>query len=410
MENQRLRILIISQYFWPENFRINDLVSTLLEQGHEVDVLTGIPNYPDGKFFAGYNWLSRAPEPLPKNLEGAKIHRVWIISRGKNRRVKLVLNYLSFAFLGTLYAIFRLRKNYDCSFVFAVSPLLQAIPGVALKKTRNVPLIVWIQDLWPETLSAVGAVKSTSIIRSVGAVVKWIYGHSDLLLVQSKAFTEKVIKWGGKPEQIRYLPNWADETRGIELPNSATELPDGFRIIFAGNLGKAQGLDAIINAAILTRSDDGIKWILIGDGSEKSILEKRVKESGLESTVKFLGRKPPESMPTYFAKANALLVTLSADPVFEMVVPSKVQAYLTAGKPLLGALNGEGARLINDEKVGVAGAALDSNTLAANARALRAKPLQEIEEMGLRARALYSREFRSEQLMTQLVDWIRELR
>lgn len=404
-----MRILILSQYFWPENFRINDLAESLSERGHQVDVVTGIPNYPDGSFFSGYGWFSRHPVERPPQLKEVQIVRLPIISRGRKKSFRLALNYLSFILTATFHLLFLNRNKYDCCLVYGVSPLLQAIPAVWLKIFKRVPLMIWVQDLWPESLSAVGAVKSNSIINMVGAVVRWIYNHCDMVLVQSEGFFDKVARWGAHREKTHYLPNWADEHVVGPIESRPGDLPTGFNIIFAGNLGKAQGLEVILGAAEHTRDEQDLNWVILGDGFEKDWFATEIKRRSLEQKVFMLGRKPPEKMSTYFAHAGGLLVTLSNDPIFARTVPSKVQSYLAAGKPVLGALDGEGARLINSAEVGIAGPALDCKVLAANALALKSKAATETEEIGRRAKMLFENQFRRGNLITRLESWMKEI-
>ncbi len=257
-----MRILIVTQYFWPESFRINDLALGLLERGHQVTVLTGIPNYPGGELFDGYGFFNTSEDYC-----GVRIRRVPLIPRGRGGSFRLILNYLSFALTATVVGPLLCREAYDRIFVFEPSPVTVGIPAVFLKKLKKAPMLFWVQDLWPESLIATGAVRSKAIVSLVGHIVKFIYRHCDLILIQAKAFCGPVAQQGGSEEKIRYFPNAAENLYGspifsAELP----PLPEGFRILFAGNIGAAQDFETIIAAAENVKDPPDIKWIIIGDG------------------------------------------------------------------------------------------------------------------------------------------------
>lgn len=403
-----MKVLIVSQYFWPEEFRVNELASSLLERGHSVDVLTGLPNYPQGRFFPGYSWFNSTDEALPHNLNNIKIQRVPLISRGRKKGVRLLINYLSFVFFASLYILlFYRKKKYDCTVVFAVSPLLQAIPALFLRWLNGTKSFVWVQDLWPETLSAVGVVKSAKALGLVGNLVRWIYRRSDLVLVQSEAFIDSVVSWGAERRKIRYFPNWSDEV-GVVESDSNEVMPAGFNVVFAGNLGRAQGLETILAAAEKTRAMTDLNWVILGDGSERIPMQELAEKMGLERTVRFLGRKPASTMPYYFGNAGALLVTLRDEKIFSLTVPSKIQAYLAAGRPILAAIDGEGARIIELAKAGFAAPALDAESLANNALRLYSMSITDRAEMGQNGRKFYESHFQRDRLISNLESWMRE--
>lgn len=406
-----MKVLILSQYFWPEEFRINEVASSLLERGHEVEVLTALPNYPQGSFYPGYSWFKRPKVDLPEGHKGLTIHRVPIVSRGRKKGLRLIFNYLSFIFFASIYiALFMRKKRFDYCVVFAISPILQAIPGILLRWLNGTKLAVWVQDLWPETLSAVGAVSSSKALGLVGKVVRWIYRSSDHVLVSSEGFTESVIAWGADRSKIRYFPNWSDELGSVPAAEpSLTELPAGFNIVFAGNIGVAQGLETVLAAAERTRDKEDIHWIVLGDGSERERLQVLARERRLEKNVRFFGRKPASTMPYYFERAGALLVTLRDDRIFALTVPSKVQAYLAAGRPILAALNGEGARIIEEANAGYAAPALDAEGLANHALRLYSMSAQEREEMGRNGRRFYEAHFQRSRLISQFESWMKEV-
>ena len=394
------RILIVTQYFWPESFRINDLVSHLVETGNEVTVLTGKPNYPAGRYFPGYGFFGKSTE----QYSGARVVRVPMLSRGKGGSLRLAMNYFSFAFFGSLLAPFRCRDNYDVIFVFEVSPVTVGLPAVVLKRLKKTPIVFWVQDLWPESLTAAGGLNSPWILKQVTRLVQFIYRHCDRILVQSRGFTGPVEAIGVPAGRIRYFPNWAEAVfRPVDTASEPAPetLPQGFRIMFAGNMGSAQSLDTIIAAARLVK-DKSIHWVFLGDGRRYAWLEEKIRDYGLEGQVHLLGRKPVEEMPLYFAHADVLLVTLRRDPIFSLTIPSKVQSYLAAGRPILAALDGEGARIIEEAGAGVAVPAEDPRALADAAVKLHGLDEKARFEMGRSGLAYCKREFDRDKLMQDL--------
>jgi glycosyltransferase involved in cell wall biosynthesis len=403
-----MRILVVSQYFWPESFRINDVVHGLRERGHEITVLTGIPNYPEGRYFRGYGFFG----PVREDYEGIPVVRVPLLARGNGGAVRLALNYLSFVVTASLLAPLRLRGKFDAILVYEPSPVTVMLPAILLRRLRRVPVLFWVQDLWPESLSATGMVKANWILALVERMVRFIYRRSDRILIQSQAFREQVQRLGGKPDRIVYLPNSAETFyRPVELGADAEEgtlVPEGFLVMFAGNIGAAQSFGTVIEAATLLRDTPEIQWVVLGDGRMRDWAETEVGKRGLADRVHFLGRFPPESMPRFFALADALLVTLRRDPVFAMTVPSKLQSYLACGRPIVGALDGEGARVLEEAQAGIACPADDARALADAVLRLYRMPEAERARMGERGRAYFEAEFERGILLHRLERCIQE--
>jgi colanic acid biosynthesis glycosyl transferase WcaI len=361
-----VRILIVTQYFWPENFRINDLAIALKERDHEVTVLTGIPNYPEGKFYKKYHWFW----PLKQKYQGVKVLRVPLIPRGKGRHWELVLNYLSFVFFACLLSPFYLLgRRYDIIFTFQTTPITVALPAILLSKLKRAPLLLWVQDLWPESLAAVGAIKSPHLLAWVTKLVSFIYNHSDQILIQSRGFSSNIKALGQPNEKIAYLPNWAESfyhpvaleavERGVRA-----DVPPGFTILFAGNLGVAQSLETIIDTAEALAGYGDIHWVIVGEGRQREWFIEEVIKRDLSEKIHWIGRRPAEIMPQYFAAADLLLVTLRSDPIFALTIPSKVQSYLACGRPIVAAIDGEGARVIEEAGAGIAVPAEDHEALS----------------------------------------------
>lgn len=404
-----MKVLIVTQYFWPESFRINDLALGLRDRGHEVTVYTGKPNYPEGRFFDGYGFFGRSQE----DFEGVRVLRVPLLPRGRGGPVRLFLNFLSFALIASALAPFRCRGGYDAILVYEPSPVTVGLPAVVLKWFRGAPLLFWAQDLWPETLSATGAVRSQAVLALVDRLVRFIYRRCDLLLVQSRAFAPHVQAQGVPADRVRYFPNSAEALYqpaavGPEAPERKL-LPEGFRVLFAGNIGAAQDFETIVAAAERLRDERGIHWVILGDGRMQPWVQSEIERRKLGATVHLLGRHPVESMPRFFALADALLVTLRNEPIFSLTIPTKIQSYLACGRPLVAALDGEGARVVQESGAGLAVGAGDAAALADAVLGLQRMPAAAREAMGRSGRRYFEQHFEREMLLTRLEQWMAEV-
>lgn len=399
-----MRALVVSQYFWPESFRINAIVASLVERGIEVDVLTGKPNYPEGVVFAGY----RAWGCQSELWKGATIHRVPLLPRGRGGW-RLAFNYLSFVVNGLLFAPWMLRnKKFDVIFIYAPSPILQALPAMFIGWLKKCPVVLWVQDLWPESLSATGHVRNSVMLKWVEQVVRFIYRHTNLLLVQSKAF-EAPVRALAADTAVVYYPNSVDDAFATpaqgEVPAS-DGLEEGFSVMFAGNIGTAQAVGVIVEAASLLKEHADIHFVILGDGSSREWMLKEVRRRGL-TRFHLPGRFPAETMPAFMQKASALLVTLSDRPIFAATVPNKVQAYMAAGRPIIACLNGEGARLVVESGAGLATPAEDPDALADSILRLCRQSPEERDRMGERGRNYYQKHFNHDRLVDQLIGYLR---
>jgi glycosyltransferase involved in cell wall biosynthesis len=404
-----VRILIVSQYFWPEGFRINDIVKTLVEKGVRVDILTGKPNYPEGRITEGY----RAWGTQLEFWEGATVFRVPLFPRGARSAWRLALNYLSFIFSGLIFGPWLLRKRqYDVVFVYGLSPILLAIPGIFLARLKRRKLVLWVQDLWPDSLSATGYIRHPRLLRWVERVVRWIYRHSDLILVQSRAFIAAVSALApGKT--IVYYPNSVDATFG-EPPDPRVVLPEvaaletGFPVVFAGNVGVAQAIEVIVEAAELLKSLSEISFVVFGQGSRWDWMREQVVIRGL-TNLHLPGRFPVETMPGLMQKAGALLVTLADEPIFAATVPNKIQAYMASGRPIVACLNGEGARVVEDAQAGISVRAEDAKALADAVLRLYSMSPAQRGEMGANGRRYFKAHFDHDKLVQELMAHLRSM-
>jgi glycosyltransferase involved in cell wall biosynthesis len=384
--------LIVSQYFWPENFRINDLAQELVVRGHSVTVLTGVPNYPRGQIFDDFR---RDPQTY-STYESVEIVRVPLFPRGSGG-VRLLLNYISFSLFASTLGPWKLRgKGFDVVLTCQLSPVTVGLPGALIAWVKNAPMAMWVLDLWPDTLSAIGVVKSPRLLAYVGKFVGFIYRRCDLILAQSKSFIPKIQSLAGSRIPVAYFPSWAEEIFKNVGTTSAPEVPikeDTFNVMFAGNVGEAQDFSCILAAAELLKNYTNIRWLIVGDGRLTGWVQGQIKLRGLDDSVLLLGRHPVERMPEFFAHADAMLVTLTDQEIFSMTIPGKLQSYLAAGVPIVAALNGEGAEVIRLANAGFTCPAGDSSELAAIVLKMSEVSLTDRQEMGKNGMEYSQREF-----------------
>jgi len=404
-----VKILVVSQYFWPENFRINDLVKEWLDRGHQVTVLTGKPNYPGGKTFSDF-----ARNPSSFNHYGdARVVRVPMLARSQGA-LRLMFNYASFVLGACIYGPWRLRGlSPDVIFVFEPSPITVGIPAILLGRLKRAPVVLWVLDLWPETLAAVGVVRSPRVLRAVGHLVSFIYNRCAMVLGQSRAFLDSIGRYCHDRSKIRYFPSWAEnlflQSDGVRAPE-VPSAPHVFTIVFAGNIGEAQDFPAVLDAAERLRHNEGVRWVIVGDGRRFDWVKDEVARRNLAQRFLLMGRFPVERMPSFYAHADALIVSLKSDPTFSMTIPGKVQSYLLAGKPILGMLDGEGANAIETAGAGLVCPAGDASGLAKIIEQMASVSLAERLAMGARGRAFAEREFDRDRLMERLLGFLTEVR
>jgi colanic acid biosynthesis glycosyl transferase WcaI len=402
-----MRLLVVTQYFWPENFRINELVCELVARGHSVTVLTGYPNYPSGKVFEEF---ARHPD-LYNEFMGADIVRAPVIPRFNNP-IGLLLNYISFSISATFIGLCRLHnKPFDLIFVYEPSPITVGLPAIALGRVKNAPIFFWVLDLWPETLEAVGALKSKFFIKIIGRLVSHIYKRCDVILAQSKAFIPKIRPYCKKGQDIRYFPGWCENVfyEGQEQ-GCAPELQSllgEFNIIFAGNVGVAQDFPAIIAAADSLREHKQIRWFVVGDGRMLNWLKREVSLRGLDHTFFIMGKYPIDRMPSFFRCADALLIALKNSPIFSLTIPAKLQSYLAAGVPILAMVSGESSRIVVESNSGLVINSGDFHSLAQSVLALSKMNTIERKLFGDNGKQYAAMNFDRDILISRLEKWMR---
>lgn len=385
-----MKILVWSQHFWPENFRINEIVQELCRQGHEVTVLTGKPNYPEGRIFPGYKAWGINHE----TYSGAEVIRIPIMPRRNGSAFDLIMNYLSFVFAAYIIAPFSLKnRKYDVIFVYGTSPILQALPAVFIKWVKKTKLVIWVQDLWPASIEATGFIRNKFLLNTIGKIVKYIYKHANSILIQSEAFRSSIEPFVSNKNTIIYLPNPADDfwerkpctEKAIEI---ALDMSRHFSLVFAGNIGHAQSVETIVSAASLLRSNTNIRIYLIGSGNNVNAISEMIAAQQLQNVI-MIDRLPYTDMRKIFEASSGLILSLKDNDVLSKTVPSKIQSYLSAGKPIIGSLNGEGKRLIEAAETGFSSPAEDPSALAERITKLYSLTPEEREKLAKNGRLYY---------------------
>lgn len=351
-----MKILIVSQYYYPEQFRINDICEQLVQAGHSLTVLTGLPNYPTGKIPNEYRFGRKRKE----NINGVKIIRCFEIGRRKGA-IGMILNYTSYMLSASIKALF-LKKDFDIIYVYQMSPVTMALPAIIMKKRSKKPLYLYCCDIWPESIKNIISDENSFIFKIVKKFSKYIYSKCDAITVTSKPFIEYFNKEHSiLSENISYIPQHAED---IYLQMDFTPENDITDFVFMGNIGIAQDIDCILNAAEKIKYIPNFKIHFVGEGSYLEKSKILVHEKGLQDIVVFHGRHPLEEMPYFYKLADACLLTLRADNLIGLTMPSKLQGYMAAGKTVIGAINGAAHEVINESQCGICVNAGDTSALS----------------------------------------------
>ena len=395
------KILICTNHFYPETFRCNDVAFELASRGYDVTVLTAIPDYPKGEYYDGYGIFRRRCE----TVNGVKVIRGFIIPRGKGGGIRLMFNYLSFFISSIMISLFLgLFRKYDKVLIHETSPVMIGVPAVIVKKVQKIPLFFWVLDLWPESLQAAGGINNNKVLGAFEKLTTWIYKNSDKILISSKGFEQSIVKKGNFVNKILYFPNWADKALEVKTDYQIPEMPLGFRVMFAGNMGEAQDFEHIMEAAKYLKNNKDIHFIFVGDGRKRSWVENYRDENQLQDTVHWVGRHPVETMPAFFEQADVMLMTLKDVSIFSLTAPAKLQAYMSAGKPVLAMMNGEGPRIIKEASCGCSVPASDSRALADTILKLSKMPESELQQLGQNGKAYQQIHFDLDKSINHLVE------
>lgn len=402
-----MKILAVSQYYWPEPFNVAEICEELAARGHGVTVLTGLPNYPEGAVYPGYE----GHDVLSQHRNGVEIIRVRNFPR-KTGPVARVRNYYSFSRRASARSR-NLPDDYDVVLSFIISPVMSANPAIAYARRTGTPLLHYVIDLWPECLLAGGITKSSPIYRHYGKVSRRIYGAGDRLAVTSPLFTEYLgCLLDAEPETV-FLPQFAEDDffKPVDADSAPPEgySSGGLHLTFAGNVGSAQSVETVVRAAALLRGEGGYTFHVVGSGSELEPCRGLAKKLGADNVV-FHGRLPFEAMPSIYAHSDAMVATFADLPMLAYTLPRKIQSYMAAGRPVVGAVAGEARRVIEDAKCGFCCDAEDAGGLAACCRKLRALSGDERERLGFAGRAYCSDRFARNRFFETLESELEKLR
>jgi glycosyltransferase involved in cell wall biosynthesis len=404
-----LKILLWTQYFWPEHFHINEVATSLQEAGEDVTVLTGKPNYPGGAIFDGY----RASGVDKQAHAGMDVVRLPLRPRAASTALDLALNYLSFIASGYLLGPLALRgRRFDVVFVYAPSPLLQALPAIFFAWTRGVPLVLWVQDLWPEALTSTGFVRNRLLLEAIKRVVRYIYRRADLLLIPSEAFRDSIERLGGDPNKVRFHPNSSrpvpiQETLSDDTQRLVQSVRNQFSIVYAGNIGTVQALDTVVAAASLLKDQDGVRFYIVGNGTMASSVADEIHRLGL-GNIEMPGWVSPNEIQAVYDAASVLLLCMKDDEEIAQTIPNKLQVYMAAGKPIIVSGNGEPARVLAQARAGLVAPAGDARALADAVMNLRRLPPDQRAMLGENGLKWFSRHFEIGQRTLALIAYLQK--
>ena len=392
------RLLVVTQYYHPENFRINDMTAEWVQRGYDVTVICGIPNYPKGRFLKGYGLFSRRKE----TVKGVKVRRLPLIPRGRNR-LMLALNYLSFAVSGFFWARFT-RLEADLVFCFEMSPMSMALPAVWYAGKKKLPCLIYMQDLWPESFEAAAGLPFRTVRRLLAKMAVSIYQRCDRILVTSRSFVEAIVRRGIDRQKISFWPQYAEEFYRPDAPPSGLiDAEDRFTVAFTGNIGTSQGLDILPKTArLLKNQGTRVRFLLVGDGRGMDSLKKSIKEQDVQAYFCFVPQQPPQEIPGLLRHADAAFLSFTDKELFRMTLPAKLQSYMACGKPIVAAAGGETAQVINEARCGLCSAPEDAAALYLNIRTLMAMSENERAEMARRARAYAKAHYDKQTLMDEI--------
>lgn len=394
-------ILVISQYFYPENFRINDMCKEWVKRGYEVTVVTGIPNYPQGKFFDGYGLFKKRKE----DYEGVHVIRLPILSRGKGS-VRLALNYFSFVVSGFFWKMFT-KVKADKVFIFEVSPMTQALVGVWYAKRRKIPCSIYVTDLWPESVEIVLDLHNKLILGPIGKMVDYVYKNCDRIFTSSQTFIDKIASRNVPKEKLEFWPQYAEDFYQ-KVEKKASEIPqDGeLNLLFAGNLGYAQGLNILTEAAkILKDKNEFVRFNLVGNGRYEAVLKENIVKENVEEYFNFINRRPPEEIPEYMAASDVALIILSRSEIFAMTIPAKTQSCLACGIPIIVSADGEVQEVIKEANCGFGSDAEDVDGFVNNIIRMKNVSLEERELFAKNALKYSKEKFAKKDLMDRMEDY-----
>lgn len=398
------RILIVTQYIYPENFKSSDMAFELAKRGYEVDVLTGIPNYPEGHYYKGYGLFSRRVEVK----DGVRFYRCFQTPRLLLPGfIGMSLNYVTFVISATLWVLFYFlwKKKYDAIIAHEPSPITQLIPAIILGKIRKVKVYSWIMDIWPDSvLSSIGDNKKTFIVKKIlNSVTNWTYRNSDKLLITSKGMKDLINRDSDYSDKIVYFPNWSDDLKAMPL-EEIPSLPEGYKIMMAGNIAGGLGIDTLYLLLEELKDMSEVKFIFVGGGNLQQQFAEKCKHNGLNN-VFFMGKHPFSKMPAFYYEADTMLLTLKPTELkhLDVTVPARLQGYMAGGKPVLAMIGSGAASLIKESDCGYAVPAGDYKALAKYISEYVLTHKNEFAQKGANGRDYYENNFRMDKCIDNLI-------
>lgn len=397
-------LLVVSQYFYPEQFRINDICLEWVKKGYKVTVLTGIPNYPQGKFYKGYGFFKKRRE----FFNGIEIIRIPLIPRG-NSKIMLALNYLSFVASGFFWSFFT-KLNADIVFIYQLSPMTQALLGVWYANLREVPCYLYVMDLWPESVDTAAGITNKKIINTIGAMVDYIYKRCNVIFTSSESFIEAIASRGIDEQKIKFWPQYAEDFYMplYNNPNTVPQIPndDRLNLIFAGNIGYAQGLEILPKTALILKSrDKKVRFNIVGDGRFKENFIKMTIIKGVEEMFNFIDLQPAYKISEYMAACDVALIILSDSKASEVTLPAKLQSCLACGIPIIVSANGEVQNVIKESQAGLFCNASDPDSLAQIIIEMISKTKEEMALLSTNARKYYEENYDKTMLLNKMDDF-----
>ena len=402
-----MKILVVCQHYWPENFRINDIVDGFLERGHEVDVLCGQPNYPEGEFYDGYDSHSIKEEMHGK----VRIFRTFEIKRGSNTNLRIFLNYMTYPIASGMRVRKLLKNDYDKVFVYQLSPVMMSYAGIKLARKKQIGCAMYILDIWPQNLYSIIPIRNKVVRKFLYAWSMWYYKRPSQLITVSEKMRQYFLEvLGRKDEDITFIPQCPEKLYEEEVYDRKLEekFSGGFNIVYTGNISPAQDLETITEAARICIADglSDLRFIIVGDGMSRNHFEELVEQAGIKEHFVFEGFHPIEDIPKYTALADALLGTLKKDGLEDFSIPAKVMSYLAAGRPLLLAMEGEPETILKDGGCGLSSKPGDANALAENIKALHQMSKEQRVVMGEHARAYQQEHFERDRNIDKMLEVI----
>lgn len=394
-----MKILVICQHYWPENFRVTEICEALVERGHQVTALVGLPNYPTGIIPEEYRHFKNRHQVR----NGVEIKRCFEIGR-RPGKVGLAINYVSYMTSACIKALLH-KRDYDVIYAFSTSPVLMSLPAALLRCFTQKKFLIYVLDIWPACLAAMNVYEGSFLYAFMKRVSKWVYAKADVLTYSSKRFQDylKNVHNISVPDEW-YMPQFADDVFAEPLPPKPVS--NVKQLVFAGNIGKVQAVEVLIEAASLLR-EEPVHWHIIGDGSNYENCIALAHKLNIEEKVTFYGRKPLEEMPVFYAMADALIVSMKNDLSVNDTLPGKVQSYMAAGKPVLGSIAGETPYVLEKAQCGLCAPPDDAKAFACVVRQFLKHP--DPVQMGLNGRNYYQQHFTKKHHMDQLESMLQML-